>query len=357
MKKKTYKIILFTLIHFILIAIPVISQNMVLVEGGTFQMGSNSGDDSEKPVHDVLINSFYISNHEVTQREWEDIMSDNNSQYKNENLPVQNINWDEAVQYCNLRSSREGLNKCYSFEEKNGQIKCDWNMNGYRLPTEAEWEYSARGGKKSQKKIYSGSNEIDIVSWYFSSIGDTVHNVMTKTPNELGLYDMSGNVWEWCWDWFGKYSDKLQKNPVGAISGTHRIIRGGAWDEEENCCSVSYREGADPSFKSDNIGFRIVRTTVSSTEGKVLQPSLSVNIYLRTKSNLRLHEMPVASKTIIKTMQKGTLVKILEIGDVEIIDGIQSNWVRVEIQPESKDKEGNTIQLGTIGWCFGGYLE
>ena len=236
---------------------------MIFVEGGTFQMGGNGDSCDMIAGHSVTVSSFYMSDHEITQSEWKKIMDNNPSQYMNDNFPVQNISWEEAARYCNRRSRAEGLVPCYFFDNENDfneEIKCNWNADGYRLPTEAEWEFAARGGTDSLDTMYSGSNDIESVAWYFDFVDATIHAVMTKLPNELGLYDMSGNVWEWCWDWYGNYTASDQNNPTGAASGTHRVRRGGSWDEEENCCLVSYREGSCPAFKSDNIGFRVVRS-------------------------------------------------------------------------------------------------
>ena len=166
--------------------------NMIFVEGGTFQMGSNNGDSDEKPVHRVTVSDFYIGKYEVTQKEWYEVMGNNPSRFKGRNLPVEEVSWYDAVEFCNKKSKAEGLTPCYTGSRKN--TKCNFSANGYRLPTEAEWAYAARGGIKSKGYKYSGSNTIGDVAWYISNSGSKTHTVGTKKANELGIYDMTGNV-------------------------------------------------------------------------------------------------------------------------------------------------------------------
>jgi formylglycine-generating enzyme required for sulfatase activity len=191
-------------------------------------MGSNTND-REKPVHTVTVSSFYMSKYEVTQKEWRDIMGNSPSYFKGDTLPVEQVSWYEAVEYCNRRSVKEGLTPAYGGSASTG-ISCNFKANGYRLPTEAEWEYAAKEGNKDGMSYeYSGSNSIGSVAWYGDNSGSTTHPVGTKAPNSLGIYDMTGNVWEWCWDWYGSYSGGSQTDPVGASSGTNRVWRGGSW--------------------------------------------------------------------------------------------------------------------------------
>ncbi|MDR1277211.1 MAG: SUMF1/EgtB/PvdO family nonheme iron enzyme, partial [Treponema sp.] len=171
--------------------------NMVLVEGGTFQMGSTNGQDWEKPVHAVTVKSFYMGKYEITQKEWAAVMGSNPSGSKGDTLPMEQVSWNEAIEYCNRLSLREGLTPAY--RGSGNAITCDFNATGYRLPTEAEWEYAAKGGNKDHISYeYSGGNSVDGVAWYRENSGKTTHPVGTKQPNSLGLYDMSGNVGEWC---------------------------------------------------------------------------------------------------------------------------------------------------------------
>ncbi len=215
---------------------------MVFVEGGTFQMGSNNYPYDEKPIHSVVLSSFKIGKYEVTQRQWKVIMSIISGGYSDcDSCPIQNVSWDDAQEFIRRLNVRTGLN--------------------YRLPTEAEWEYAARGGKESKGYIYSGSNDLGSVAWCSENSGDKTHVVGTKLPNELGIYDMTGNVWEWCADWYGLYTIKSQKNPSGpsadkSIFPFFRIRRGGSCLYNDYACRNTYR--SPPGSALQDFGFRLV---------------------------------------------------------------------------------------------------
>ena len=228
------------------------SIDMVYVEGGEFQMGSNTGESDEKPVHSVKVSSFYIGKYEITQKQWTGIMGSNPSYFKSDDRPVESISWYQAVEFCNKLSEKEGLTPVYTINERD--ITCNWKAIGYRLPTEAEWEFAARGGNKSKGFNYSGSNNIDEVAWYHTN---KTQPVGTKKANELGIYDMSGNVWEWCWDWYGSYPSSAN-NPTGA-SGTKRVLRGGSWSYDARYCRGAFRRSYCPDNGGYNYGFRLVR--------------------------------------------------------------------------------------------------
>ena len=232
----------------------------VYVQGGTFEMGSNDGDNDEQPFHTVTLNDFYIKRYEVTQSEWGMIMGNNPSHFNGDNLPVEQITWFDAVQFCNKLSELERLTKFYAI---NGtDVTMNWDADGYRLPTEAEWEYAARGGNQSHGYTYSGSNKLDDVAWYWDNSGSSTHEVGTKQPNELGIYDMSGNVWEWCNDWYSSsyYSQSPNDNPHGPSSGSIRIRRGGYWANVPSNCRVADRAGDAPNSSHNYLGFRIARS-------------------------------------------------------------------------------------------------
>jgi formylglycine-generating enzyme required for sulfatase activity len=218
-------------------------RDMVLVKGGTFTMGctaeqGNDCDDDEKPSHSVTLSDFYISKYEVTQKQWYEIMGSNPTKLtEGENLPVDNVSWNDVQEFI------QKLN------EKTGKK--------YRLPTEAEWEYAARGGNKSKGDKYSGGNDIDAVAWYGENSGGTTHPVGTKQANELGLYDMSGNLWEWVSDWKGNYSSFSVTDPQGPSSDSNRVFRGGGWRNVARSCRVSIRYGFTPDFRYYNLGFRL----------------------------------------------------------------------------------------------------
>ena len=219
----------------------------VFVNGGTFIMGTNDFKDA-KPEHNVTINDFYISKYEVTQSEYQDVIGKNPSHPTygiGPTYPVNYITWFDAIFFCNSLSLMKGLNPCYSGSGIN--IKCDFSANGYRLPTEAEWEYAAHGGSKSKGHKYSGSNNINEVAWYNENSNSKSHPVGQKQPNELGLFDMSGNVWEWCWDYKGKYKAKNQNNPLGPKTGKFRVNRGGSWFDDDVIVLLTNRNRAYPT--------------------------------------------------------------------------------------------------------------
>ncbi len=216
---------------------------MVRVEGGTFTMGctSEQGGDcwgGEEPAHGVTLSSYYMGETEVTQALWQAVMGNNPSHWKGDNLPVEQVSWTEVQEFI------EKLNRLTG--------------RTFRLPTEAEWEYAARGGNKSRGYKYSGSNSIDAVAWYDGNSGEKTHSVKGKQANELGLYDMSGNVDEWCSDWGGDYSSSLQRDPGGPSTGSYRVGRGGRWGSNVRGCRVSYRHFYTPSCRINNLGFRLV---------------------------------------------------------------------------------------------------
>ncbi len=238
-------------------------RDMIMVEGGTFKMGNISGDFDEKPVHEVTVSSFLIGKYEVTQAQWIAVMGDNPSKNQGEKLPVENITWYDAIEYCNKLSEAEGLEKCYAGKGRN--IRCDFTKNGYRLPTEAEWEYAARGGKKSTGRFLSGGGEDDAseIAWYSGNSKKTTHEVGAKKPNELEIFDMSGNVWEWCWDRYSKdyYKESFDFNPTGPQSNIASVVnRGGSYRDFNYVCSVSYRNSDFANTKKATLGFRLVRT-------------------------------------------------------------------------------------------------
>ena len=243
----------------------VISKKMysvVKIPAGTFTMGctSEQGDDcnaSEKPAHKVTISKdFYLMENEVTQALYQRVMGENPSRFKGANRPVETVIWYDAVKFCNKLSQMEGLDQCYTI---NG-TDVSWSnksCNGWRLPTEAEWEYAARGG---QSYKYSGSDNIDEVAWYYGNSGMETHPVGQKKPNGFGLYDMSGNVYEWVWDWYGGYSSQSGTDLVGLSGGQYRVLRGGGWNGSARYARVSTRDSSRPVYESSILGFRPGRT-------------------------------------------------------------------------------------------------
>ncbi len=231
---------------------------MILVEGGKFYMGSEYGENNEKPVHEVELDSFYIGKFPVTQRLWTAVMENNPSYYNGcDDCPVESVSWYDAVRFCNKLSEMTGRKPYYIINGK--QVSIDTTANGFRLPTEAQWEYAARGGRKSRGYKYSGSDNIDEVAWYYDNSDYKTHPVGQKKPNELGLYDMSGNVWEWCWDWYdwNYYSHSPGKNPMGPDAGSGRVLRGGSWGNFAASARVAYRGHDDPGGSWSDGGLRL----------------------------------------------------------------------------------------------------
>jgi formylglycine-generating enzyme required for sulfatase activity len=269
---------------------------MVPVGGGTYRMGNaasprrrdSSTLDIEWPLHYVTVRSFYIGKYEVTQGQYYEVTGIKPSSHmKNPDdaapngwmkLPVESVSWYDALVFCNLLSVKEKLMPVYSIEgsadtdvwgeppSRNSTVwnavEMNRNADGYRLPTEAEWEYAARGGEESRNYNYAGSNEPAHVAWYTlanSRIIATIHEVGRKQPNELGLYDMSGNVMEWCWDWLDTYPSEPQYNPAGPSRGLYRVIRGGGWSVRDNYSRIAYRHNNQAHYYGINLGFRLAR--------------------------------------------------------------------------------------------------
>jgi formylglycine-generating enzyme required for sulfatase activity len=271
---------------------------MVPIEGGTFQMGDEWGEgySYERPMHSVTLSPFSLSKYEVTNEQMREVMqwaydrgkvtaasstvrnAQGNSQELlnlnsswcqiswngssfvvdtgKEDYPCVEVTWYGSVAFCNYLSEMESWMPCYNLST----WECDWNAGGYRLPTEAEWEYAAKGGGNGQKTKYAGSDNIDEVAWYFGNSGYRSHEVGTKVGNELGIHDLSGNVWEWCWDWSGSYSSGSVTDPRGPASGGYRVVRGGSWLRDARYCRVAYRYSYIPDSGDNALGFRLART-------------------------------------------------------------------------------------------------
>jgi sulfatase modifying factor 1 len=266
-----------------------VPHNLVLVNGGTFKNAK-----SNYYGKGVTVSDFYIGRYDVTQKEWNDVMGNNPSKFKGDDLPVEMVNWYDSIEYCNKRSLKEGLKPYYNIDKtkkdpnnlpnpKFGELDpIKWTVtinpkaNGYRLPTEAEWEFAASGGQLSRSYTYSGSDDVDEVAWYWKNSGDRnltgfwhwptieqnhdrTHPVGSKKPNELGLYDMSGNVRQWCWDWHGDLETKLT-DPKGSPSGFGRVWKGGGWMGAEFACETAHRGFLAANGAGPDQGFRVCRS-------------------------------------------------------------------------------------------------
>jgi formylglycine-generating enzyme required for sulfatase activity len=230
----------------------VLGMAFVEVAAGSFTMGSNDGEANEKPVRTVRITKgFWMGKTEVTQAQWRQLMNDSPSRFKGDDLPVEQVDWNRCVEFCGKLTERE---------RTAGRLPAGYV---YRLPTEAEWEYAARGGSKSRGFTYSGGNDLGTVGWFTDNSGGTTHPVGKKTANELGLYDLSGNVWEWCQDWYqDSYNGLGSADPSGPATGSDRVNRGGCWSGDASFCRSAFRNGFRPSYTLSYLGFRVVLTPV-----------------------------------------------------------------------------------------------
>jgi sulfatase modifying factor 1 len=259
------------------------STPVVQVAGGRFQMGSSDKtDNAASPPHSVTLGSFSIDRSEITYEKWTDVRNwglthgytdlaaGRNGYSGTTDHPVTEVSWYDVVKWCNARSEKDGLTPVYytsntlSTVYRTGELALDsdavkWTANGYRLPTEAEWEFAARGGTGSKGSTYSGMNIIDSVAWYNMNSGSNTHPVTKKRANELGLYDMSGNVFEWCWDLYGAYSSAEQTDPKGSKDGSYRMLRGGSFSSSDYYSRVAYRFDNTPNLRNSTYGFRCVQ--------------------------------------------------------------------------------------------------
>ena len=235
---------------------------MALVPAGEFLMGDANGEDDEKPAHMVKISAFYMDTHEVTQASYEKLMGTNTAKHKGADRPVEQLGWLAAIKYCNMRSRREGLEPCYDPKA----LECRFEANGYRLPTEAEWEYACRAGTSTSYSFGRDSRQLPRHAWFKGNANKATHAVAQKQPNAWGLYDMHGNVWEWCHDHYAEdyYARAEANEPRGPAQGEDRVLRGGSWSSGAEACRSAARFSEAPGFADvcfgyDAYGFRCVR--------------------------------------------------------------------------------------------------
>jgi formylglycine-generating enzyme required for sulfatase activity len=242
---------------------------MILIPGGTFTMGDK--DEVDSPPHEVTVSEFYIDKYLVTQDQYEKLMGDNPSRWKGKTNPVEQMRWSDGVRYCNARSKAEGLEPCYDLNT----WKCNFDANGYRLPTEAEWEYACRAGTTTTYFFGDDESKLKAYAWYEDNSGGKPHPVGQKPANPWGLYDMSGDVWEWCNDFYkvDYYQESPKANPRGPETGEDKVLRGGAWKFSAESCRSGYRYNENPGYSDvcfgyDIYGFRCVRNAPAADSPK-----------------------------------------------------------------------------------------
>ncbi|WP_295158219.1 flavodoxin [uncultured Brachyspira sp.] len=351
-----------------------INDNLILLEGGSFMMGSPENErqrDKDEALHNVIINSFYIDPYEVTQKDYQNIMGKNPSHFKGENLPVENITWYDAVEYCNALSISKGLTPAYAIEEN--IVKWDRSANGYRLLTEAEWEYAARAGTRtvfnslnhitSDNANFEGSYPYLIEENYVNSHNPNVKTsryrgrtleVNSLNPNQFGIYNMHGNVSEWCFDYYGKYDTENNNNPAGAETGSLRISRGGSYIDFAKHLRAAYRSACNPLSTDRNTGFRIARN--SKPINDVIETVYSLNIEIPKNPKILIAYFSYSGNTrnAAEIIRKKTGADIIEIkmknpyrGRGNIYETSQID-LNINVYPELADNIQNIEQYEVI---------
>ena len=313
-----------------------LNHEMIFVEGGTFQMGSSSGESDEKPVHSVTLSAFNIGKYEVTQAQWKAVMGNNPSSFSGcEDCPVERVSWNDVQDFIRKLNAQTGKN--------------------YRLPTEAEWEYAAKGGKSSKGYTYSGSNDLNSVAWNIDNSGRKTHAVGGKQANELGVCDMTGNVWEWCSDWYGTYNSYSETNPTGASSVQHRVLRGGSWNASAYYCRTADRNGGNPDIRYYYYGFRIVLPVEDESKSEIQTETIKTDeeplTYVEQDA-----EYPGGSAALCKLISENLVYP-----EDAVENGIEGKVIVkfvVDIDGEAKDFEiertssgGQSLERAAIDVC------
>ncbi len=354
--------------------LPEVTDDLILISGGTFQMGSPESEDwrgDDETQHSVTVNDFYISAYELTQKEYADLTGENPSEFSGDNLPVESVSWLDAVKFCNAKSEQMNLTPAYEISGRN----VTWNRaaNGYRLPTEAEWEYACRAGTttpfntenspSAEEANYYGHYPYMIEGNYFSQgnletkpgiYRQTTVEVGSFSPNKFGLYDMHGNVTEWVWDYYGEYSAEKIDNPTGAEQGTMRVYRGGGWNDFAKNMRSAYRAEMAQSMSSFNVGIRLVRNAVAindNVSGEAIENSSGSG----SKILIAYFSWSGNSRNAAKEIQNQTGADLFEIILVDpyssdydtVLDEAQRDQNR-QARPEIKNKVENMEQYDTI---------
>ena len=351
-------------------------QNFVLIQGGSFLMGSPADEpwrSEDETQHSVTVSDFAMSIYEVTQKEYEAIMGSNPSTFVGGNLPVENVTWFDAINYCNERSKLEGLNPVYEIEGQN----VSWNQtaNGYRLPTEAEWEYAARANTtspfntqtyiSSDEANYYGHYPYEIENNYFSQSNletrpglyrETTIKVGSFLPNQWGLYDMHGNVREWCWDYYSEYDLGNESNPSGPTTGSLKVNRGGGWNDFAKHLRSAYRSSTPANNASFNLGFRVVLGAPDST--KQIADSTSEEVILDSRNGKTLIVYFTWSGNSRSIANKINEVIDADIFEIQLVTPYSSNYntvleeaqrdQNIQARPELANHIENIDQYDTI---------
>lgn len=353
-----------------------LTNDLILINGGTYLMGSPETEmqrETDEVQHEVKVSDFYIGRYEVTQKEYEEVMGDNPSNFEGENLPVENITWYEAIEYCNKLSEKEGLTPVYTIDGEN--VSWDRSANGYRLPTEAEWEYAARAGITTpfntensisdEEANYYGHYPYGIEENYFTQENletepgqyrQTTVEVDSFSPNKWGLYNIHGNVAEWCFDHYGAYDLENTDNPSGPTTGTLRVNRGGGWNDYAKHLRCAYRASTTPDQKMSNIGFRVVRNGDNNSDTSVISDT-NRNLQTQTGGNILIAYFSWSGNTenAAQIIQEQTGADIIELNPAEpyssnyseVLDQAQKD-MNADARPELANHVENMEQYDTI---------
>lgn len=349
-------------------------ENFVLIKGGTFEMGSPAAEawrSDDETQHTVTVSDFYMSMYELTQKEYREITGENPSSFSGDELPVENISWLDAIRYCNARSEKENLTPAYTVDGQS--VTWDRRADGYRLPTEAEWEYACRAGTRTPfhtehsisagEANYYGHYPYEIEDNYFSQgnlstkpgeYRQTTVRVNSFSPNKWGLYNMHGNVGEWVWDYYGAYRTEAQSDPVGAESGTLRVYRGGGWNDFAKNIRSAYRAALEQNKGSFNIGIRLVRNAVSGT-GNITSAGTQNNGGAKSKVLIAFFSWGGNTKGIAEEIHSQTGADLFEMELVHpysndyntVLDEAQRDQ-RAQARPKIKNHVENMAQYDTV---------
>lgn len=353
-----------------------LTNDLILINGGTYLMGSPETEmqrETDEVQHEVTVSDFYIGRYEVTQKEYEDVMGENPSNFEGENLPVENVTWYEAIEYCNKLSEKEGLTPVYTIDGEN--VSWDRSANGYRLPTEAEWEYAARAGTTTpfntensisdEEANYYGHYPYGIEENYFTQENletepgeyrQTTVEVNSFSPNKWGLYNIHGNVAEWCFDYYGAYDLENTDNPSGPTTGTLRVNRGGGWNDYAKHLRCAYRASTTPDQKMSNIGFRVVRNGDNNSDTSVISDT-NRNLQTQIGGNILIAYFSWSGNTenAAQIIQEQTGADIIELNPAEpyssnyseVLDQAQKD-MNADARPELANHVENMEQYDTI---------